>query len=52
MEGEDRGDYGILTSEIFQLKSLGTITSFFRISLGFGKFIIRMWDNGNGIGNE
>ena len=49
MEGEDRGDDGILPSEICQLKSLGTVTRFFGKSLGFWKFIIGMWDNGNGI---
>ena len=52
MEGEDSGDDGILPSEIFQLKILGTVTRFFGKSLGSGKFIIGKWDNGNGIGNE
>ena len=34
MEGEDRGDDGILPSEIFQLKSLGIVTRFFGIVIG------------------
>ena len=37
MEGEDREDDGILPSEIFQLKSLGTVTRFFGMALGVWK---------------
>ena len=47
MEGEVRGNDGILPSEICQLKSLGAVTRFFGIAFGFRKFVIRMWDNGN-----
>ena len=47
MEGEGKGDDGILPIEICQLKSLGAVTRFFGITFGFAKFLIRMWDNGN-----
>ena len=52
MEGKGRENYGIFPSENCQLKSLGTVTRFFGITLGFGKFIIGMWGSGNGIGNK
>ena len=47
MEGDGRGNDGIFPIEICQLKSLGAVTRFFGIAFGFGKFVIRMWDNGN-----
>ena len=47
MEGEGRGDDRILPIEICQLKSLGAVTRFFGIAFGYGKFVIRMWDDGN-----
>ena len=44
MEGEDKGDDGILPSEIFQLNIFGTVTWFLGITLGFGE--IYNWDVG------
>ena len=44
MEGEGREDDGILPSEIYQLKSLGTTIRFFGITLGFWE--VYNWDVG------